>query len=136
MEKNDNSSESGDRKKSRVVKYLERIPLSGQLLTLVCAFIFTGVAALVKLLDEVDPFLLAGIRNCFVLFLALPFVVFRGIPLIPTRNRTALMIRIVCGTINLSLMYYSFRHLPLGNWSLLYQPYLAKDEALSGYFYR
>ena len=53
-----NSKETKDetpapRESSKIVTFLETIPLSGQMLTFICSIIFTTVASIIKVLDEV-----------------------------------------------------------------------------------
>ena len=47
------NQEESPRQSSKVVQFLETIPLSGQILTFLCSIIFTTVASIIKVLDEV-----------------------------------------------------------------------------------
>ena len=98
----------------RLIRILNRIPLCGFWLVLLACFVMTLAGVMVKVLTDIDPFVLTGYRNAIIFILsAIRLAVFRISPE-PEGKRRYLVTRAVFVAIFSAALFYSFRHLPLG----------------------
>lgn len=100
------------------VKLHKKVPILGQILTLISVLIMNFTAALVRILEDVDTFEIVGYRN-FVVFLVSACMAVRlnGAKLLPMENkRWALLLgRAFTTNTQLLIAFYSFRNMPLGD---------------------
>ena len=123
----DSSSDASDDDDGNeyMTKHLRQLPLSGHACVLASSVMMAICATLVKVLDRVDPFLVASVRSGVMACLAGPLALIgyvrgrrrqgekkkKGIE---TWQRWLLALRMGVMNIALSIMFYSFRHMPLG----------------------
>ncbi len=117
----DTDNENGSRNVSEAGRTLaERLrshPLIAYLLVMLACFTMTFAGVLIKLMVTVDPFVLTAYRNCVVFLCSVPRLVNRRIdPVSEDRSKLKyLLARAVLSSVYTMSLFYSFRHLPLGD---------------------
>ncbi|KAK0160364.1 hypothetical protein PV328_007780 [Microctonus aethiopoides] len=88
----------------------------GILLAFISGAFFTISSGLVKAIKNVDPMILLGIRSLLQIFVMLAICIIHGKNILgPKESRTLIHLQGMVGGMTLTLLYYSFRKLPLGD---------------------
>ena len=93
----------------------KKLPLAGFILVLMACFVMTLAGVFVKVLVDIDPFVLTGYRNTIIFLLsAARLAYYRISPQPPGKTKYLVLRACFVATFSASL-FYSFRHLPLGD---------------------
>ena len=96
-------------------RFLKKIPLIAYILVTLACVVMTLAGVFVKILTDTGPFLLTSYRNCIIFLLSMPRLAYRRINPWPRENKKFLLTRAVLSSFYTMFLYYSFRHMPLGD---------------------
>lgn len=91
----------------------------GILLAAISSFFFSLTSLIVKWLHDVDPLELATVRFIGILLPTLPILIYKKQHPFPKGKRIMLLFRSFSGATSLTLIYYAFRLMPLGDASVI-----------------
>ncbi|XP_026477779.1 solute carrier family 35 member G1 [Ctenocephalides felis] len=94
-------------------------PYLGLILATLSSLFFSLSSVIVKGLVDINPMELAAFRFVGVLLPAIPIVLYKQEPIFPEGKRVMLLLRSFVGTTGLMLSFYAFRHMPLGDASVI-----------------
>lgn len=94
-------------------------PYLGLILATLSSLFFSLSSVIVKGLVDINPMELAAFRFVGVLLPAIPIVLYKEEPVFPEGKRVMLLLRSFVGTTGLMLSFYAFRHMPLGDASVI-----------------
>lgn len=97
----------------------KRYPYIGILLATLSSLFFSLCSVIVKWMVHVDPMELAVCRFVGVLLPVIPILIWKNEPVFPPGKRVMLFLRSFVGTTGLMLSFYSFRHMPLADASVI-----------------
>ncbi|XP_050534262.1 solute carrier family 35 member G1 [Daktulosphaira vitifoliae] len=91
----------------------------GILLAAISSFFFSLTSLIVKWLHNVDPLELATVRFIGILLPTIPILIYKKQHPFPKGKRIMLLLRSFSGATSLTLIYYAFRLMPLGDASVI-----------------
>ena len=92
-------------------------PLVAYGLVTVACVIMTLAGVLIKVMTDVDPFLLSAVRDCVIFLCSMPRLIWYNIDVVPREGRK---IKFLFARASLTVFYtmslfYSFRYMPIGD---------------------
>ena len=115
-------NEQQDDEQVQILSWYEKfkkLPLAGFVLVLTACFVMTLAGVFVKVLVDIDPFVLTGYRNTIIFLLSAARLAYYRISPEPRGKTKFLVLRACFLSVFSAALFYSFRHLPLGDTRII-----------------